>query len=50
MLTKNWGMLLLGVYLIVSGAIPLLGLSIPSAGVVLAVLAIAAGVFILVGR
>jgi hypothetical protein len=50
MLTKNIGMLLLAVYLIVSGAAVLLGLSFANMGLVLAVLAIAAGVCILIGR
>ena len=50
MITRNLGMLLLGIYLIASGIIPLLSLSFASMGIVLAVLAIAAGVFILIGR
>jgi hypothetical protein len=47
--TKNIGMLLLAIWLIVSGLaafIPALG----GLGVVLAILAIAAGIFILLGR
>jgi hypothetical protein len=43
-------MLLLGIYLIASGIIPLLHLSFANMGVVLAALAIAAGAFILIGR
>jgi len=49
-LTKNLGMLLLGVWLILSGLLPLLSLTFPGAGMIMAVLAIAAGVLILVGR
>ena len=48
-ITRNVGMLLLAIWLIVSGLaafIPALG----GLGVILAILAIAAGVFILLGR
>ena len=45
---RNWGMLLLAVFLILYGLIPLL--SISGIGTVLDVLAIAAGVLILIGR
>jgi len=50
MVTKNLGMLLLASYLIVSGAVVLLGLSFANMGLVMAVLAVAAGVCILIGR
>jgi len=48
--TRNLGMLLLGVWLILTGLLPFL--NITSAGLVnlLAVLAIAAGALILIGR
>jgi hypothetical protein len=49
-ITKNLGMLLLSIYLIVMGAIPLLHLSFASMDLIVAVLAIASGVFILIGR
>ena len=49
-LTKNLGMLLLGIWLIVSGLIPLLNLSFSGLGNVMAIVAIAAGALILVGR
>ena len=49
-LTKNLGMLLLGAWLIVTGLIPLLNLSFSGLGTLMAVLAIAAGALILVGR
>ena len=47
---KNLGMLLLAVWLILSGLIPLLHLSFSGLGTLMAILAIAAGVLILVGR
>lgn len=49
-LTKNLGMLLLGVWLVLTGLIPLLNLGSPGLSTVMAVLAIAAGALILVGR
>lgn len=49
-LTKNLGMLLLGVWLILSGLILLLNLSFSGLGILMAILAIAAGAFILLGR
>lgn len=49
-LTKNLGMLLLGGWLILSGLIPLLSLSFSGLGTLMSILALAAGVFILVGR
>jgi hypothetical protein len=49
-LPKNLGMLLLGVWLILSGLIPLLNLSFSGLSTLLAILAIAAGALILLGR
>jgi len=49
-LTKNLGMLLLGIWLILSGLIPLLSLSFDGLGTLMGVLAIAAGALILAGR
>ncbi len=49
-LTRNFGMLLLAVWLIVTGIVPLLNLSFSGLGTVMAILAIAAGVLIVVGR
>jgi hypothetical protein len=49
-LTKNLGMLLLGIWLILTGLIPLLNLSVSGLSPLLAVLAIAAGALILAGR
>ena len=46
--TKNIGMILLAIFLIAWGIVELLGIS--GLGVILAILAIAAGIFILLGR
>jgi len=47
---KNIGMSLLGVWLIVNGLIGLLGLSFQGLGMLMAILALAAGILILMGR
>ena len=49
-LTKNVGMLLLAVWLVLTGLLPLLNISFSGLGTVMAILAIAAGVLIAVGR
>jgi hypothetical protein len=49
-LTKNLGMLLLGMWLIVTGLLQVVTITIPAIGTILALLAIAAGVSILLGR
>jgi hypothetical protein len=49
-LTKSIGMLLLGIWLILEGLVPLLNLSFSGLGTLMAILAIAAGAFILLGR
>jgi hypothetical protein len=49
-LTKNIGMLLLGISLILEGLIPLLNLSFSGLGILMAILAIAAGAFILLEK
>ncbi len=49
-LPRNLGVLLLGVWLILAGALPLLSISFPSREVVPGVLAAAAGVLILLKR
>jgi hypothetical protein len=43
-------MLLLGVWLILGGLMPLFSISFSGAGIIMAILAIAAGVLILIGR
>jgi hypothetical protein len=47
-LTRNLGMILLAIWLILTGLMPLVSMAIPVA--VMAVLAIAAGILILLGR
>jgi hypothetical protein len=47
MITKNIGMLLLAIYLIAVGILTLTGLGI---GIITGVLALLAGIFILIGR
>lgn len=49
-LTRNIGMLLLAAWLVLTGLIPILNLSFSGLGTVMAILAIAAGVLIVVGR
>jgi len=48
--TKNIGMLLLSIWLILYGLISLFSLSFNGLGVIMGLLAIAAGIFILIGR
>ena len=47
---RKWGMTLLAVWLIVAGVLPLLRVEIPHSGTILALLAIAAGVLLLLDR
>ena len=49
-LTRNLGLLLLGIWLILTGLLTLLRLNLPESGLILAVLAIVAGVLLLLGR
>jgi uncharacterized membrane-anchored protein len=46
-MTKDWGMLLLGIWLILSGVIPLVHLNFSGLGIIMALLAIVAGALIL---
>ena len=48
--TKNLGMLLLSIWLILTGLIPLLNISFSGLGIFMAIVAIAAGALILMGR
>jgi len=48
--TKNIGMLLLAIWLILYGLIALFSLSFNGLGIIMGLLAIAAGIFILIGR
>lgn len=49
-LTRNLGMLLLAIWLIITGLLAFVSVSIPYLGQILALLAIVAGLLILVGR
>ena len=49
-LTRNVGMLLLGIWLILTGLLQVVSISIAGIGVILALLAIVAGILILIGR
>jgi hypothetical protein len=49
-LTKNLGMILLGIWLIMTGLIPLLHFNFQGLSLIMAVFAIATGVLILLGR
>ena len=49
-LTKNLGMVLLGIWLIMTGLISLLHFNFQGLYVIMAILAIASGVLILLGR
>lgn len=47
-ITKNIGMLLLAIWLILTGVIVLAGVAIP--GIIMGILALISGIFILIGR
>lgn len=49
-LTKQPGRLLLGVWLVLTGLIPLLNLSFSGLGTLMAILALAAGIFTVLGE
>lgn len=49
-MTKNVGMLLLAVWLIVTGLVPLLNLGFSGLGTIMSILAVAAGILIAAGR
>jgi hypothetical protein len=49
-ITRNIGLLLLAIWLILSGLISLLGLSFAGLPLIMGVLALIAGIFILIGR
>ncbi len=48
--TKNLGMLLLGIWLVATGALAFVHVNFANTGVILSALAIAAGILILLGR
>lgn len=47
---SNLGMLLLGIWLIVTGLLQVVSLQVPGIGIIMAVLAIVAGALIVMGR
>lgn len=49
-ITRNIGMILLAIYLIVAGLIGLFGISLGQLSVIVPILALAAGILILIGR
>lgn len=49
-ITKNIGLLLLAIYLIISGVVAISGFSLGQASILMPVLAIAAGVLIVIGK
>jgi hypothetical protein len=49
-LTKKQGMLLLSIWLIMTGLLQVVSIPIPAIGTIMALLAIASGVLILAGR
>lgn len=48
--TTSVGMILLGIWLIVTGATPFLAIAIPYRTVVMAILALVAGIMLILGR
>jgi len=49
-LTSNLGMILLGIWLIMTGLIPLLHLNFEGLGLIMSILAVVSGALILLGR
>lgn len=49
-ITKNLGMVLLGIWLIMTGLIPLLKLNFEGLSLIMAILAVVSGALILLGR
>ncbi len=49
-LSGNLGLRLLGVWLVLDGLLPLIGLRLPNSGILLTILAIIAGVFLIIDR
>jgi hypothetical protein len=50
MITKNIGMLLLAIYLILVGLIGIFGISLGAASILIPILALVAGIMILLGK
>jgi len=49
-ITKNLGMLVLAIYLILVGIVGVFGFSLGAAGILLPILALIAGILILIGK
>lgn len=49
-ITRNIGMLLLAIWLILTGLMGVIGLDIPNSGQIMAILALVSGIAILLGR
>lgn len=49
-ITKNIGMLLLAIYLIIVGLIGVFGISLGQLGILVPILALLSGIFILIGK
>jgi len=49
-ITKNIGMILLALYLIVTGLIGLFGINLGQLSVIMPILALAAGILVLIGK
>ncbi len=47
---ENWGFILLAIWLILEGLISLLGLTFSGLNIIMGLLALAAGILILIGR
>ncbi len=47
---KNKGFLLLGIWLLITGLLGVVDIPIPSAGILLSILAIASGIMIVMGK
>jgi hypothetical protein len=48
--TRNWGMLLLGIWLVLTGLLPFVHITFANMGMILSILAVAAGSLILLNR
>lgn len=48
--TKNIGMLLLAIFLILTGLVGIFGISLGAASILVPILALLAGIFILIGK
>jgi len=49
-MTRRIGMILLGIWLIATGLLQVISVAIPGIGIIMAILAMVAGLFILIGK